>query len=341
MDVENKINTIRKKFNQDNFITYYYLTEEDKYVWKVDSDSEVNDNKINENEDKAIKSYELTGHDWRLIETRDGYRFFYNPYTGVSSWEVPKELKEYESEFNNVNNETTEMDEDDVAYQLQMMGMGDLSDYNNHNNDYDLPPEVLLHQNVLQFQDLLKDLQVTEMDTWDLLLPKLKEEEAFKIVDNERLCQSIFENYCKKISELPELKSDKKIEDKKMNMENYRQLVKGNTTYKSDWNVFNKKYFNDPISKKLNYKEREAIFSEHVQGLINIRKKEKEEKRKEKEKYRQEFITMLKEMKDLRYNSSWKKTKLLIENDTRYKNIKSANDCEYYFREYAAKLKKE
>ncbi len=113
-------------------------------------------------------------------------------------------------------------------------------------------------------------------------------------------------------------------------------LKEANITVKTIFNDFATRYSKDDRFKGIEkMRERESLFNDYQDDL---RKKEKEEKYKEKEKIKKEFLSLLKETKNLHRHSSWTETKKLIENDSKYKAVDSSSKREDWFRDYIKNL---
>lgn len=115
----------------------------------------------------------------------------------------------------------------------------------------------------------------------------------------------------------------------------YQELLDTETTHRTHWDDFKHKFRKDIRFMSVSEaKERERLFRDHVQRLRDRRAAE--EKRVEAE-----YLELLRETREIRKDSSWRKLKRLLEEDPRYEAVSSSTRREDLFRDYLDSLEKE
>ncbi|GES80551.1 transcription elongation regulator 1-like [Rhizophagus clarus] len=235
--------------------------------------------------------------------------------------------------------EGTELTEDDIAFQLQFMEEQEHQelmdgDSEDDNDKFDDPEnaageeensiskkqdkgkdvELSSEERVLMFKSLLKDMEVSPFAIWEKELPRIIHDERYTLIPTLKQRKEIFDEYCKE--RVTELRAEKKNKAKNLSeKDEYLKLLEEETTHRSHWDDFRRKFKRDPKFKNFSDdKEKEKIFRNHVKGL---KEKESERKRAQQKKAEEDFIRLLKETREIKYNSSWRKVKRIIDHDPR------------------------
>jgi len=134
----------------------------------------------------------------------------------------------------------------------------------------------------------------------------------------------------------------KKKVKQKVALDAFKQMLEEPPNFEfktiTTYDDFVKRFNEDARFHAVDKKERENIFSERMQPLIQA----EEEKRKEQKlKLKNDFIEMLKENKNIKNGVRWSKVKHDFEEDKRYKAILSSHEREDIFNEYMKELEKD
>ncbi|CAB5343872.1 unnamed protein product [Rhizophagus irregularis] len=258
--------------------------------------------------------------------------------------------------------EGTELTEDDIAFQLQFMEEqenqelmdGDSEDYNDKIDDHEnageeensilkkqdkgKDVELSSEERVLMFKSLLKDMEVSPFAIWEKELPRIIHDERYTLIPTLKQRKEIFDEYCKE--RVAELRAEKKNKAKNLSeKDEYLKLLEEETTHRSHWDDFRRKFKRDPRFKNFSDdKEKEKTFRNYVKGL---KEKESERKRVQQKKAEEDFVRLLRETREIKYNSSWRKVKRIIDHDPRYDAVESSDMREDIFRDYCRKLEAE
>ncbi|CAI2176109.1 15238_t:CDS:10 [Funneliformis geosporum] len=275
---------------------------------------------------------------WFIVSTTESREFFYNSETKKSVWEVPEEIeeavknfKEQEEKDAQRSNESSGLkrkaNDEEVTGSEEFKRAKGSTDGGEIEGTEDKGKEVELssEERVLMFKSLLKDMEVSPFATWDKELPRIIHDERYKLIPTLKQKMEIFDEYCK----------ERNLSAK----DEYLKLLEEETTYRSHWDTFRRKFKRDSRFKSFSDdKEKEKIFRVHVKEL---KEKETERKREHQKKAGEDFIRLLKETREIKYDSSWRKVKRIIDHDTRYHAVESSMTREGLFRDYCRKLEVE
>ncbi|RIA98132.1 hypothetical protein C1645_813182 [Glomus cerebriforme] len=319
---------------------FYYNSETKQSVWVVPEEIAV-----------AVK-------DFKEQEEKNAQNQKSNDSTGLkrkaNDEEVAgsEDVKRAKGSVDDGEIEGTELTEDDIAFQLQFMEEqenqelmdDDLEDYDDKLDDHEYTGEeenslskkkdkgreveLSSEERVLMFKSLLKDMEVSPFAIWEKELPRIIHDERYTLIPTLKQRKEIFDEYCKeRVAENLSVKDE------------YLKLLEEETTHRSHWDDFRRKFKRDSRFKKFSDdKEKEKIFRNHVKGL---KEKETERKRAQQKKAEEEFIKLLRETKEINYSSSWRKIKRIIDHDPRYDAVESSDIREDLFRDYCRKLEAE
>ena len=193
--------------------------------------------------------------------------------------------------------------------------------------------QIPLEQRIKKFRDMLAEKDVSAFSTWEKELHKIVFDPRYLLLTSKERKQ-VFEKYIKERADEERKEKAALIKRKK---EDFRDLLKeANITVKMLFNDFATRYSKDERFKGIEkMRERESLFNDFQDDL---RKKEKDEKYKEREKLKKDFISLLKEHKNLHRHSSWTENKKILERDSRYKAVDSSSKREDWFRDYIKNL---
>ncbi|CAG8636049.1 6000_t:CDS:10, partial [Acaulospora morrowiae] len=267
-----------------------------------------------------------------------------------------QEAKEAKGGSGMMENEGTELTEEDIAFQLQFMEEQEDQDYETEPNesrdqlmehamsdegsqllneekgkDVDLSPE----ERASRFKSLLREMEVSPFAMWEKELPRIIHDSRYTLIPTLKQKKELFDEFCKE--RVIELRAEKKkvLSEK----DEYLKLLEEETSYRSHWDSFRSSFKRDPRFKNFSEdKEREKLFRKHVKDL---KEKEAERKREQQKKAVEDFMKLLRETREIESDSSWRRVKRLIDDDPRYEAIQSSTQREELFREYCKKLEAE
>ncbi|CAG8488883.1 76_t:CDS:10 [Paraglomus occultum] len=260
--------------------------------------------------------------------------------------------------------EGTELTEDDIAFQLQFaedqeqeqlsmlnegvyiqnVGSGSTS-ANNENtaniqksdNQQNLrEAELTNEERSILFKSLLRDMNVSPFAVWEKELPRIIHDPRYILIATLKQRKELFDEYCKE--RVVELREEKKNKAKNQPpKEEYELLLKEEVTHRSHWDEFKWKFKRDPRFKIFSDdKARERMFRDYVKEL---KARESERRRAQQKKAEEKFVELLRETREIKSDSSWRKIKRLIDEDPRYDAIDSSKEAS--LREREAKVRKE
>ncbi|CAG8796194.1 19610_t:CDS:10, partial [Dentiscutata erythropus] len=274
-----------------------------------------------------------------------------------------EEVKRAKGGIDNVVNEGTELTEEDIAFQLQFMeeqerqellsttGSGDSGDNDNsavHDigdedsqmqiKDKDKEVELSPEERMLMFKSLLREMDVSPFAMWEKELPRIIHDPRYTLIPTLKQRKEIFDEYCKE--RVVEVRAEKINKAKDLTAKDeYLKLLEEETSHRSHWDSFRKRFKRDPRFKNFSDdKEREKVFRKHIHELKEV---EAERKRVQQKKAQEDFMKLLREMREIKPDSSWRKVKRLIDDDPRYIAVQSSSLREELFREYCQKLEAE
>ncbi|CAG8677113.1 2117_t:CDS:2, partial [Racocetra persica] len=134
--------------------------------------------------------------------------------------------------------------------------------------------------------------------------------------------KEIFDEYCKE--RVVEVRAEKINKAKNLTAKDeYLKLLEEETSHRSHWDSFRKRFKRDPRFKNFSDdKEREKVFRKHIHELKEM---EAERKRIQQKKAQDDFMKLLREIREIKPDSSWRKVKRLIDEDPRYIAVQSSS----------------
>ncbi|RKP07030.1 hypothetical protein THASP1DRAFT_24743 [Thamnocephalis sphaerospora] len=335
-------------------------------------------------DDKAKKMRPIPGTKWKLVSTSEGREFYFDTETKKSVWVIPEEIadaleamkqqdreetkrkaeQEAEREAEDAKRqkpeeeEGTEMTEDDILFQLQMMqqearSLEDVeeearrtADQGQEGNALDADEEANLSpaKREEKFRDLLRDIGVSAFSFWEKELPKMAADPRFLLIDALKTRKEIFDKYCKELVEGKQQKAPATTATKRLIAthdseqtpeEKYNGLLEKEVTRHTRWEDFRHKFKRDSRFLGVNIKDRERLFNEHLSKLQKSQKG-----RSSRENARENFLQLLRETRRIDAETSWRTAKRWIDDDDRYDAVRSADDREDLFYEYRRELEK-
>ncbi|CAG8569220.1 5592_t:CDS:10, partial [Cetraspora pellucida] len=304
---------------------FYYNSETKQSVWQVPE--EIAD---------AVKAFkESEERNAQALRDTAGIKRKLNDEEQLAS----EEVKRAKGGIDNLANEGTELTEEDIAFQLQFMeeqeqqellsttGSGDSGDNDNsaaHEigdedpqtqiKDKDKEVELSPEERMLMFKALLKDMDVSPFAIWEKELPRIIHDPRYTLITTLKQRKEIFDEYCKE--RVVEVRAEKINKAKNLTAKDeYLKLLEEETSHRSHWDSFRKRFKRDPRFKNFSDdKEREKVFRKHIHELKEM---EAERKRMEQKKAQDDFMKLLREIREIKPDSSWRKVKRLIDDDPR------------------------
>ncbi|KAJ3016064.1 transcription elongation regulator [Thoreauomyces humboldtii] len=306
---------------------------------------------------------------WSIVLTNCEHEFFYNADTRESLWDMPDDLGEL---MGQLIVEAMGMGDDVVEELVQEQSDGDgeqppetsrgrsedadavhpgekrkaANDPESASNGKRARVEDVPSQNkplpgsadaspaedgTAEFLNLLREADVSPYTTWEKELPKIIDDPRYGVLATLKERKSVFDQYCiARVSELREAKA------KATPREIYLQILKDNTTARTRWDDFNRKFKRDKRFTSIDAKEREKLFKAHIANLKG--KGGTEASKIEMPSYKDEFHELLKETVGLTRDSSWRQTSRELEDDPRYRAVRSSSEREDLFRQYVRRL---
>ncbi|RIB30810.1 hypothetical protein C2G38_1948122 [Gigaspora rosea] len=324
---------------------FYYNSETKQSVWQVPE--EIAD---------AVKSFKETEEkNAQALHDTAGVKRKANDEEQMTS----EEVKRAKGGLDNAANEGTEYE--DIAFQLQFMeeqerqeqlsttGSGDSGDNDNsavheigdkdsQTQIKDKEVELSSEERMLMFKSLLRDMDVSPFAMWEKELPRIIHDPRYTLIPTLKQRKELFDEYCKE--RVVEVRAEKINKAKDLTAKDeYLSLLEEETSHRSHWDSFRKRFKKDPRFKNFSDdKERERVFRKHIHELKEV---EAERKRIQQKKAQEDFMKLLREMREIKPDSSWRKVKRLIDDDPRYVAVQSSSLREELFREYCQKLEAE
>ncbi|KAL8486813.1 hypothetical protein ACS0TY_023028 [Phlomoides rotata] len=212
-------------------------------------------------------------------------------------------------------------------------GDADTSNSSSDSEDEDGGPTK--EECILQFKEMLKERGVAPFSKWEKELPKIVFDPRFKAIPNQSARRALFEHYVRTRAE--EERKEKRAAQKAA-LEGFKQLLeeaKEDIDKNTDYQLFKRRWGEDPRFQALDRKERENLLNERV---LLLKKIAQEKTQAERAVAVSIFKSMLKDKGDITSTSRWSKVKDSFKGDPRYKSVKH-DDREKLFNEYVAELK--
>ncbi|XP_034940516.1 transcription elongation regulator 1 isoform X2 [Chelonus insularis] len=321
---------------------------------------------------RPISSTPVPGTPWCVVWTGDGRVFFYNPSSRISVWERPDDLLGRQdvdkmistmpetavSQKSVKQSESSESSDDDQPTPAKKAKQEEPEvtatkeeEEKESKKTIDIGKEaaieaevraareraiVPLETRIKSFKEMLAEKDVSAFSTWEKELHKIVFDPRYLLLTSKERKQ-VFEKYVKERAEEERREKRNKMKERK---EQFQKLLEeANLHGKSSFSDFAQKHGRDERFKNVEkMRERESLFNEY---LLEVRKREKEEKTAKREQVKKDFMSMLREHKDIDRHSHWSDCKKKLESDWRYRAVDSANTREDWFRDYVRLLKEE
>ncbi|XP_033222596.1 transcription elongation regulator 1 isoform X2 [Belonocnema kinseyi] len=321
---------------------------------------------------RPISSTPVPGTPWCVVWTGDGRVFFYNPSSRISVWEKPEDLvgrADVEKMVSNVpealgsikkarESESSESSDEDQPPPVKKIKQEEPKavvvkeeEEKEGKKTIDIGKEaaieaevraareraiVPLETRIKSFKDMLAEKDVSAFSTWEKELHKIVFDPRYLLLTSKERKQ-VFEKYVKERAEEERREKRNKMKERK---DQFQKLLEEAILHgKSSFSDFAQKHGRDDRFKNVEkMRERESLFNEY---LLEVRKREKEEKTAKREQVKKDFISLLKEHKDIDRHSHWSDCKKKLETDWRYRCVESASAREDWFRDYIRSLKEE
>ncbi|KAL5553004.1 hypothetical protein UlMin_040405 [Ulmus minor] len=212
-------------------------------------------------------------------------------------------------------------------------GDGNVTDSSSDSEDADSGPTK--EECIIQFKEMLKERGVAPFSKWEKELPKIVFDPRFKAIPSYSTRRSLFDHYVK--TRLEEERKEKRAAQKAA-IEGFKQLLEEaseDIDDKMDYQVFRKKWGNDPRFLALDRKDREHLLNERV---LPLKRASEEKARAIRAAASSSFKSMLREKGDITVHSRWSRVKDSLRDDPRYKSVKH-EDREILFNEYLSDLR--
>ncbi|PON93729.1 WW domain containing protein [Trema orientale] len=212
-------------------------------------------------------------------------------------------------------------------------GDGNVTDSSSDSEDADSGPTK--EECFIQFKEMLKERGVAPFSKWEKELPKIVFDPRFKAIPSYSTRRSLFEHYVK--TRVEEERKEKRAAQKAA-IESFKQLLEEaseDIDHKTDYQIFRKKWGDDPRFLALDRKDREHLLNERV---LPLKRAAEEKARAIRAATTSSFKSMLREKGDITVNSRWSRVKDSLRDDPRYKSVKH-EDREVLFNEYLSDLR--
>ncbi|KAJ3183865.1 transcription elongation regulator [Geranomyces variabilis] len=186
-----------------------------------------------------------------------------------------------------------------------------------------------MEEKTAEFMALLREADVSPYTTWEKELPKIIDDRRYAQLPTLKDRKAIFDQYCViRVAELREAAKNKKTVTPK---EAYQQLLKDETTQRTRWDEFSRKFKRDKRFSNMPQRGREPAFRAHIAEL----------KKPQTRSAKDDFIALLKETRDLHADSSWRRVQQDIDRDPRYRAVRSSSEREELFRAHVKTLRRD
>ncbi|KAJ3188458.1 transcription elongation regulator [Gaertneriomyces sp. JEL0708] len=319
-----------------------------------------------EKKERPIGIKYLPNTRWAIVWTSFKHEFYYHIETKEAVWEMPDELSELISnllaEAMGVNledyeaqpeiDEVDEQSEDDHDEKGEGRGIKRQAEEDDIHIDAKrfraddaglstdastLDPSLLTtEQRTEHFMALFREKDVSPYSTWDMELPKFANDRRYTFVDTMKERKEIFDEYCKiRAAELRESQQNVKRDPESV----YLALLESETTARTRWDEFQRKFKRDRrFSGFADAGKREALFRAH---LADIKERQQSRKKTESKIVREQFMQMLRETRGINLDTVWTALKHDVEQDARYRAIRSSDEREDLFRAYLKEMRDE
>ncbi|XP_043461407.1 transcription elongation regulator 1-like isoform X1 [Leptopilina heterotoma] len=329
---------------------------------------------------RPISSTPVPGTPWCVVWTGDGRVFFYNPSSRISVWERPEDLigrADVEKMVSNPpealatikkarQSDSSESSDEDQPPPIKKAKQEEpkaaaaaaattttvvKEEEEKEKKTIDIGKEaaieaevraareraiVPLETRIKSFKDMLAEKDVSAFSTWEKELHKIVFDPRYLLLTSKERKQ-VFEKYVKERAEEERREKRNKMKERKDQFQ--KLLEEAGLHGKSSFSDFAQKHGRDDRFKNVEkMRERESLFNEYI---LEVRKREKEEKTAKREQVKKDFISLLKEHKDIDRHSHWSDCKKKLESDWRYRCVDSASAREDWFRDFIRNLKEE
>ncbi|KAK0167860.1 hypothetical protein PV327_001715 [Microctonus hyperodae] len=277
---------------------------------------------------RPISSTPVPGTPWCVVWTGDGRVFFYNPSSRISVWERPDDLlgrqdvdkmvstmpETIASQKNSRQSESSDSSDEDQPTPAKKMKQEETPDV----------PATIVKEEVEEEKESKKTIDIGKEAAIEAEVRAARER---AIVPLETRIKSFKD-----------------------------MLAEKDVSAFSTWEKELHKIVFDPRYLLLTSKERKQVFEKYVKERAEEERREKRNKMKERKdqfqklleeaslhgkSVKKDFMTMLREHKDIDRHSHWSDCKKKLESDWRYRAVDSASTREDWFRDYVRILKEE
>ncbi|KAJ3174199.1 transcription elongation regulator [Geranomyces variabilis] len=190
------------------------------------------------------------------------------------------------------------------------------------------PAVVNMEEKTAEFMALLREADVSPYTTWEKELPKIIDDRRYAQLPTLKDRKTVFDQYCViRVAELREEAKNKKTVTPK---EAYQQLLKDETTQRTRWDEFSRKFKRDKRFANMPQRDREPAFRAHIAEL----------KKPQTRSATDDFIALLKETRGLHADSSWRRVQQDIDRDPRYRAVPSSSEREELFRAHVKTVRR-
>ncbi|KAI8997111.1 hypothetical protein BDB01DRAFT_769872 [Pilobolus umbonatus] len=225
--------------------------------------------------------------------------------------------------------DTTEMTEEDIMWQLQQMEemgaeqMEEVEEVEEEQEEEEKEVKAVESKQpengIELFYELLAEKKVSPFSTYSSEMPRLMDDPRFNMVPPHKQ-KTLFNKYCHDIGE--KIRKEKAMKEKRPE-EEFKELLESKVKEKMYWDDFRRKYKDDPRFKAIRVtKEKEALFKDHVKHLGKTRSSPVDD-----------YMRLLRDTKEIRRGIRWRDAKQLLEKDPRYHAI-DKEEREDLFRDY-------
>ncbi|KAJ1547788.1 transcription elongation regulator, partial [Nowakowskiella sp. JEL0078] len=283
----------------------------------------------------AVKKIPETS--WLIAFTTFDHEFFFDLETKQSLWDIPDQISDIiavliaDGENNPDENKINDGSDDNMENTRKRSSDEEDSEQKKKLKTESVTEALISHSEKIQeFKDLLQETDVNPYSPWEKELPKFVADVRYtRITHKER--KRAFDEFCR--VRVVEMREEKKGKDKD-NKNAYTKLLEEETTYRSNWEEFSRKFKNDPHFLDVDLKEREDYFKKHITKLREV---ETEKRRLEMKEAKDGFLLLLAE-KHIKRGVEWSKIRRELESDKRYQAVRTANEREEIFKEYIKQL---
>lgn len=308
--------------------------------------------------DEVISLKKIPETSWAIVLTNKQHEFFYDYEQKRSTWSLPHQIlnvvgellaasmdMDLEEEFEEDEEieeeefdgeEEEEIEEEEPPHKLSDKRKADDSETHVEATKKIKAEEPSLSQEerIHLFQTMLSEFKPSPFASWDSEQLKMSNDDRFHLISNSKERHMLFNKYCTSNAQLAAVTISSSAKQAK---EAYLQLLEAETNFRTRYADFARKFQRDRrFSNFSNLREREALFSAHIDRLKELAAKKK---KMEAANAKSEFIEMLQEIPNLNSSMLWKDITRAFEHDKRFKAVQSPKDRETWFNVLVSSIK--